>query len=379
MKGTYRKRGSTWYYQVELGRDPETNKRNQVSKGGFKTKKAAEAACAEIIAQYEKGEYNVPKRMTVEQYLKIWLQDYAKRKMRPSTYSIREIIVDRRIIPELGQIELEKLTPMDINKFYRQLEDEGLTPNYISSIHSILRSALKRAIVWQITNKNIMAGVEAPRVEKTKIKTWSLEEIRTFLDASKDNVCYIAFVLAIFTGMRRGEVLGLRWQDIDLDNKKLTVQQSLYWIPKEGVIFQEPKTDKSVRTIALSDIVIKELKKQKAKQAQHKLIAKGVYKEEFDLVCCWPDGSPVKPRNFLEHFERMIKVADVQRIRFHELRHTHATLLLKMGENIKVVSERLGHSRTSTTSDTYMHVLPDMQQGAADRFENAFEASKKTL
>lgn len=378
MKGTFRKRGSTWYYQVELGRDPETGKRVQKSKGGFKTKKEAEAACADIISKFEKGEYHVPKRMTVEQFLNLWLRDYAKRKMRASSYSIRELLVQKRIVPAIGNIELEKLNPVDINKFYGKLQDENLSSSYIHSIHSLLRSALKKAIQWQITNRNIMSGVEPPRLEKTKIQTWTIEDIQTFLDASRENVCHIGFVLAAFTGMRRGEVLGLRWGDVDLENKKLTVAQSVYWIPGEGVIFQEPKTENSVRQIALSENVVKELKKRKAEQAQHKLLLGPGYKDH-DLVCCWEDGSPIKPRNFLEHFERMIKAADVPKIRFHDIRHTHATLLLKMGENIKVVSERLGHSRTSTTSDIYTHVLPDMQQGAADRFESAFEGKKNTL
>ena len=180
----------------------------------------------------------------------------------------------------------------------------------------------------------------------------------------------IPYLLAIFTGMRCGEVLGLKWDDVDFENKKIRIKRSLCFVSGKGLIFKEPKTKKSKRQISISQHVVNVLKKHKQKQEfqEEKL---GTQYQDNNLIVCTDDGKPLDPRNLLRQFYRLIEEANVPRISFHDLRHTHATILMQQGENPKVVSERLGHSRVGITLDLYSHVSDDLQEQAAEKFENA--------
>jgi len=375
MKGHFRKRGSTWSFAVSLGTDPETGKRRQITRSGFKTKKEAEVACAEMIAQFERGELVISKKQTLASYLEFWLENYAKTNLRQSTYTNHEIAVRSRLIPSLGHHELDKLTPLRVTKYLAELQKEGLSADYIKYLHSVLSKALNQAVKWQLVPKNIMEHVDPPRLIQKEIVTWTAEQANEFLSYAKDDKYYIAFVLAIYTGMRRGEILGLRWKDVDFEQSRISVQQTLYRPANSGIIFQEPKTKSAKRRIAIPQFVVKELKSHRAKQNALR-IQYGAGYQDHDLVVCYDDGRPQDPRNLLRHYERIIKRSGLPYIRFHDLRHTHATMLLQLGEHPKVVSERLGHSRVGITMDVYSHVLPDMQKDAADNFEKMMKQKR---
>lgn len=360
---------------MDIGKDPKSGKRKQKRRSGFKTKKEAQAASAELIAQFEKGEYIHTSNQTLAEFLAYWLEKQAKKVLRESTFSIHNMVIQSRIIPEIGHLPLKDLHPLHISDFYDTLSNEEYSNDYIRYIHNILKKSLKKAVAWELISKNIMDHVDPPRLKAKDISTWTMEESNTFMESAKENKFYIVFLLALYTGMRRGEILGLRWKHVDFENRNLSVTQTLYRTREKGLIFQEPKTKNAKRQIALPGFVIEELKKHKLEQNKIKL-ALGAGYQDHQLVNCYEDGRPIDPRNILKHFERVTQKAGVPRLRFHDLRHTHATILLQLRENPKVVSERLGHSNIGITLDTYSHVIPDMQQDTADKFEQAMKLSR---
>lgn len=379
MKGYFRKRGDKWSFTVDLGKDPETKKRKQKTVSGFKTKKEAEKACNELINQLNKGTYLEPTDKTVEECLYDWLELIAKQSLRPSTFQSQKELTEGRIIPGIGKYKMSQITPAIVQKFYKDLiEKEKLSAGYVRTMHIILKKAFSQAVKWQLITQNIINLVEPPRMSRAKdIETWSLEEATRFLEYTEGKHLHIAYVLAIYTGMRRGEILGLRWKDCDLEQGKISIRQTLNLVGSE-LIFQSPKTKGSKRLITITENVIAALKKHKAEQNQNKLRFGPGYSEN-DLVVCNKEGNPIYPRNLVRNFHNMMKQAGVPHLRFHDLRHTHATILLSLGENPKVVSERLGHSKVGITLDTYSHVLPDMQQRAAENFEEAMKQKKAHL
>lgn len=378
MKGSVYKRGKTWSIDAKIYKD-ENGKWVRLQKGGFRTKKDADNFLREQLNKLDAGQYSKNDNMTVEEFLNIWLSEYAKHNMKQSTYSNREVMILKRIVPVLGKLKLDDLKPIHFTRFYNQLHDEKLSSQYIHSMHSLLRSAFKHAFKWQLSSTYLMQNVDAPKITvKKQLQTWTLEQSVQFLDytASLENeYCHIAYVLAIFTGMRRGEVLGLRWSDINIDKKTLQVVQTVYRTNGQAPSIQTPKTANSSRSITIPDNVIDELKTHKAKQNQLRLLFGQVYQDN-GLVCPNPNGTPMDPRLLHAHFVKCAERAGLTTIRFHDLRHTHATIMLQLGEHPKVVSERLGHSNINITLNTYSHVLPNMQEDAARKLFEAFKKAK---
>ncbi|RAL25934.1 site-specific integrase [Thermoflavimicrobium daqui] len=217
--------------------------------------------------------------------------------------------------------------------------------------------------------RNPTSLVVPPKTEEKEKQTWTIQEVNQFLHYTKNEPLHVAYLLAIYTGMRKGEILGLRWKDCDLEQGRISVKNVLARTSKE-LIFQEPKTKGSKRNIQITPDVIQALKQHKRKQNENRLKLGHAY-QDHDLVVCTSLGTPMIPRNLTRHFDRMIKESGVPRIRFHDLRHSHATIMLQLGEHPKVVSERLGHSRTGITLDIYSHVIPTMQEKAAQNFSKA--------
>jgi integrase len=368
-KGYFRKRGDKWSFTVDIGRDPKTGKRKQKTVSGFRTKKEAEAACAELLNQLNKGYYIEASNQTLGEYLEEWLNDYAKTKVKPSTFKNYRNAVYGRIIPELGKIRLKELKLHHGQKFVNMLVKEGKRPSYVVGLYRILHVALEQAVKLEKIPRNPFDGVECPSLKREKKKTWTVEEAKRFLQFAKldSPIYYMAFLIAIHTGMRKGEVLGLRWQDIDFERKRLSVTQSLVKVQGKYII-SDLKTTSSNRVITLDDVLLSELKKHKALQNQQKLLLGGGYKD-LDLVCANEFGDYLSPSTINHKMAQICEKAQVPKIRFHDLRHTHATWLLQLGENVKVVSERLGHSSTTITLDVYSHVTPDMQEKAAEKIE----------
>lgn len=361
MRGSVKKEGSTWYYEVTLSYDVN-GKRKRKKQRGFKTKKEAEKALATVVNEINAGTYLEPVKMTYKDFLEDWLEN-KKNSIRSQTHINYVTIAKTHVIPELGSLLVQQLNPLVLQKFIKGLTHKGLSSGYIKKIIDVLNGSMEKAKRLGIISANPVEFVERPRITKEEMKVWDTKEVEQFISIAQFDRLYIAFLLAITTGMRQGEILGLRWKDIDFENNTLCIRQTLSHDGK--TLNSEAKTKSSLRSIHLPDETLQALKSHRVLILQEKLKSGKQYKDN-DLVVCTTVGTPVTPRNLSRTWYRLIKQSTVTPIRFHDLRHTHATLLLKQGIHVKVVAERLGHSNTRMTLDTYSHVQPTMQAEAAN-------------
>lgn len=372
MQGYVRKRGDKYSFTVDVGRDPATGKRKQKSKSGFKTKKEAQKALHELIDQVNKGTFNEVSKEYVKDYLEEWLELYAKNKLKDTTFTNYKRVILGRVIPALGSLKMGELKNHHIQKFINDLKEEGLSGNYIEYCTTVLHGALEDAVKRDLLVKNPAKHVEVPRERRRQYEIWTSEQIKKFLSYAKIDspLYYPVFLTALGTGMRRGELLGLTWDNVDFESKVIKVRQSLIYDEK-GFRFSTPKTNSSIRSISIDDNLMKELKSHKTKQKELQLIFAGEY-NKLNLVFPREVGEPIYPRTLATIFNRIGKKANVPKIRLHDLRHTHATLLLELGVNPKVIAERLGHSSINITLDVYSHVTTSMQEDTVKKIEKLF-------
>ncbi|MBM7702850.1 tyrosine-type recombinase/integrase [Metabacillus iocasae] len=364
MKGTVKKEGKSWYYVFTLGYKAD-GKRQQKKKRGFKTKKEAQQALAEAINTVNTGSYIEPSTILYKDYLDDWFLT-KQNSIGVQTTKVYKAYLQGRIVPELGNYKLSKLSTIQIQSFINRLSEEGLSSSTIKKIHEIIRNSLEHAVDFELVPKNVALKVKLPKANKKEMTVWNEDEVNQFLKVAREDPSYIVFHLALTTGMRQGEVLGLRWKDVDLEKGLIRIKQTLSHDGKE--MMSGAKTQSSLRAINLSEVTIRALKTRKLTVSKEKLSLGTIY-EDFDLIACTQHGTPFNPANVRRTFNRLIKLADVPKIRFHDLRHTHATLLLSKGVNVKVISERLGHSNIKVTLDTYSHVLPTMQEEVARKLD----------
>ncbi len=375
MKGSVTKKGSKYYIIVDIGRD-NTGKRKQKWYGGFKTKKEAEKELIKVLNQIENNTFINPDKITVSEYLKQWLYDYVEKNLAPVTIESYRTNIEKHIIPCLGLNLLQKMQPIHIQQFYNEMLVKGrtdgkggLSPKSVLYLHRILREAINHALKLQLVNRNVVDLVEPPRQKSFKAKFLNENQVQILLDTLKYTNLYIPTLLAVGLGLRRGEALGLKWDDIDFEDKTITISRSL--LPSQkGVIFHDPKTEKSNRVIIAPNTILLELQKLKDKQQEHKDLLGDAYKKD-NLVCCYNDGSYFNPATFSGLFLKALRRYKLEEIRFHDLRHTNATLMLKHNIPAKVASERLGHSGIGITLDLYSHVMKEMQEEAANKIEKA--------
>ncbi|WP_326513717.1 site-specific integrase [Clostridium intestinale] len=367
MRGSVYKKHNSWYYLVDIGIDPQTGSRRRKVKGGFRTKAEAEAALSIVINKVNSGTLIEESKMTVEEYLDYWLNTYCKANLAPSTLKrYRELA--KTINKHLGKTKLAALKSTDIQEFYNELLTEtNLSPTTILKVHRMFHTSYKNAYSLKLVTSIPTSAVKPPRANKVDFSVWDGEEASLFLELIKEHSIYIPVSLALQTGMRLGEILALRWDNINIPGKSLAVRNSLSYIHKE-LIIKRPKTSSSIRTIALMDSTINDLKALRKKQ----LLLKTETGIEYDYICSWEDGRNMLPDYVSKTFQKLIKQYNFKKIRFHDLRHTHATLLLQQGTHPKIVSERLGHANISMTLDIYSHVLPNMQLEAVRKLENIF-------
>jgi len=373
--GSIRKRGKgTWTIIYSLGRDPQTGKYRQKWETIKGTKAQAKAVLAEREAAVARGQMQDTSRMTVGQFLARWYDSHVTR-IRPATATSYEIQIRCHITPAIGSILLSKLTPLDLQELYAAKlqggrsdgKPGGLSPQSVRYIHAVIREALSDAVRWGMVSRNVADLIDPPRPDKQRPTAWTVEQATVFLQATRNDAVYPLYLLALMTGMRRGELLALEWQDIDWDRRTVSVQRSVQRVGRR-LIVGVPKTEHSVRQVALPDSCIQALRHHRTHQLQIRLIMGGRYLD-CHLVFPGPGGEHMEPRALTRRYERAIKRLPVPYIPFHGLRHTHATTLLKQGIHPKVVAERLGHSQIRTTMDTYSHVLPGMQEEAARAVE----------
>jgi integrase len=359
--------GLMWWILVG---DPKTEKRKQRSIGGFKTRKEAESSLRKLLIEVENNQYIEPSKELFSSYLEDWFYRHYAKRVSITTFNSRKYVVNSHLLKDniFSNKPISKITIKDIDDFYDLKLDEGFNPAYIRTMHNILRQAFEQAKIWNLVINNPIDNTSPPPLKKKDIETWTKDEIITFLSKIKNEPIYIAFLIAIYTGFRRGEVLGLKWEDIDFINQVIHIRRALAYTD-QGLIFKDVKTKSSRRQISISNFVIEELKKHKEKQEKLKRRLGSAYQDE-NLVVTDELGRRKDPRNLLRQMERLIKQSGVKKISFHGIRHTHATLMLSNGENIKVVADRLGHSRASTTLNFYAHSIPALDAKAADNFEN---------
>ena len=380
MKGHIRKRGKeSWAIILDIGQDNE-GKRRQKWHSVKGTKKDAERELTKLLHTLDSGSYIEPSKLTVSRYLKTWLSDYAAHQVTPKTLERYQGIISDHINPAIGHHPLTKLKPPHIQELYtKSLKDGrldgkgGLAPRTVLHMHRVLHKALDQAMKWQMLIRNPTEAVVPPKPKTIEMAALDEDQVARLLEHFRESRLYLPILIAVTTGLRRGEILALKWQNIQLSSARLHVRQSLEQT-KEGLRFKSPKTEKSKRTVILPRFTVEALKEHRKRTAERKLKLGKVYQDN-DLVCAREDGTIWPPDTLSTLFAARIKKAPVPKIRFHDLRHTHATQLLKQGVHPKIVSERLGHSNISITLDTYSHVLPGMQEEAIAVFDRNFKGT----
>lgn len=369
MQGHVRKRGKKWCFVLDVGRDPETGKRKQKWFSGYATKKEAQRAMSEKLAEVNRGDYIEPTKMNLADLLDTWLREEVKGSRSAHTFDMYSTLVRNHIKPGLGSLPLDKLAPLHIQKFMSQMTGKDLSASTVNYALFVLKTALSWAVDMELIPKNPAQKITPKSKTKARMNVWTPEEVARFLRTAKDNRYFTAFHLALSTGMRIGEILGLHWEDVDLDDGMIRVRRMLEESSEGSRIVERTKSDAGRRSIALTDESVEVLKRHRANQKQEMLILG--YRS--DLVFMNMKGKPISSRGLRYHFDGCIKLAEVPKIRFHDLRHTHATLLLQQGVHPKVVQERLGHSSITMTLDRYSHVIPSMQKEAAQSLGNIIQ------
>jgi integrase len=362
---------------VEAGKDPGTGKRKRVCKtfhGGYRE---AKMRLAELEVEVKQGVFLQPTGMTVAQYLRWWLEQHsAGRGLAPMTKQSYKFMIENLLATSIGAVKLEELTITHIQAgFVAPAVEKRLSPRTIEYGVKLLRTALKHAVKkYKLIKENPAEMVETPTNHKHKIRVLTSEEMSRLLDAAKDLKEYPIYLTALYTGMRRGEILGLRWKDVDLDKETAMVNQTIQRITGQGLLFKDcPKTESGFRIVDLPASVVNTLRLVKKKQAEHRLLLGPAY-GSHNLVFCQVDGKPLDPDAISRAFHALVKQQGLNSFRFHDCRHTHASLLLADGEQLHVVQQRLGHRDATTTANIYGHCIPGDQRKAADRFDSKYGA-----
>jgi integrase len=387
MKGHVRKRGSSWYVKIELDRDPATGKRRQKWYSGFVTKKAAEAELAKLIHQRETGTFIEPSGLTVGQYLQHWLKEYAENRVAGKTLERYRQIVDNALTPVLGSIALPKLQPLHIESFYNDQLAHGrktkkgrggsLSAQTVLHYHRLLHKALAVAMRWNLIAANPTDRVEPPSVRPKEMQAVDPARAAWLIEVSASTRLYIPIMLAAFCGLRRGEILALRWQDIDLENSVLRVVRAIEET-KAGVTFKEPKSRYGRRDLYIHPALKTALEQHLSKQGEYQSALAGGY-DENDLVCSVEDGSIWKPSAFDSSYRALLKRRKLTGPNFHALRHANVSWQLREKVDPKTISTVAGHSRVSFTLDRYAHVMPGMKEDALQRVGDVLQRAREKL
>ncbi len=387
MKGHIRQRSAgSGELRYDFGTDPATGKRRVATSTVRGNRKDAEVELRRLLRTLDTGAHIDPTRLSVGQWLEQWLET-VRTEVSPKTHERYGEIVRNFLIPSLGNLALTKLKPTDIQRAYNtwvtggRLDGRsgGLSPQTRRHIHRVLRTALARALEQEVIARNPADAFKKrlPKVDPRPMATLDADQSARLLEAIAHSRVYWPVLLALSTGMRRGEVLAVRWKNVDLDRATLRVMESLEQT-KTGIRFKAPKTDRT-RTITLPAYAVEELRRLRRQQAED-LPALGVRQTGETLLCARADGEPHQPLSLTYEFARFMgRMKDLPRVRFHDLRHSHPTQLLASGVHPKIASERLGHASVGITLDLYSHVTDTMQGDAALKLDSAMQVAKSRL
>ncbi len=370
MRGSVVKRGNKWAVVLDLGRD-SSGKRVRKWHSGYRTKRDAERARVELLSRVDQRTYVPPSKVTVGSFLvEEWLP--AKRAtIKETTLASYEMHVTKHIAPRIGGIGLLALGAGQLNAFYADLLSEGrrdgrggLSPTTVHLIHATVHKALEDAVRWGRLSRNPADQADPPKAVNTDMRIWTPEHLQTFLTSVRQDRLYAAWLLAATTGMRRGEVVGLRWSDVDLEAGRLTVRQ-IRTVANYQVVTATPKTDKGSRTISLDPATVAALRANRVMQKAERLALGPSYDNTSHLVFTLEDGSAIHPERFSRWFAQCCARSGLPRVRLHDVRHAYVTALLAAGVPLKVVSQRVGHASPLVTMSIYQHVLPSDDATAA--------------
>ena len=380
MRGHVRERGQGNWYAVLSTRDPQTGKRKVrfISLPNANGKRDAQQALARIVTEINSGTYAEPDKTTLAQFLERWLA-HIKTQVTPRTYGGYAERVRNNIIPALGATRLIKLLPEQISEAYSKALTSGrcdgkggLSPQTVKHIHVVLKQALAQARVWRAISHNPADLVKPPKLARGEMQTVNTDQTAAMIEAARGTPIFIPILLGVLCGMRRGEICALRWRSIDLDAGQLSVVASTEQ-GRGGMREKEPKSGKG-RLIALPPMLVAELRRHRMQQAEW-LLRLGVRLTDDHYVCLREDGESVWPSSLTRAFRTFMRRHKLPQIRFHDLRHSHATHLLAANVHPKIAQERLGHSNVSITLNTYSHVVPGMQQEAAAKVDAVIQAA----
>lgn len=379
MKGHIRERSpGRWAIILDL-RDPETGARKRKWHSFAGTKREAQKESARLITELGSGDYTEPSKETVARFLTRWVE-HMRSQVSPRTAERYEELAVKSLVPLIGAIVLTKLRAEQISQAYsralvsgRRDGKGGLAPRTVHHMHRILRQALDQAVAWRSINRNPADLVKPPKVERKAMRALDAAETVVLLSHFRPTRMFVPVLLGVLCGLRRGEITALRWRCLDLVSGKMAIVESTEQTHK-GTRAKETKSGKS-RSVALPSLAVEELRRHRARQAEE-LFKLGVRLSDDDHVFAQADGSPVQPNSLTHEFVRILTASKVlPRIRFHDLRHSHATHLLANGVHPKIAQERLGHSSVGITLDLYSHVLPGMQEDAAAKVDATLRAA----
>jgi len=369
VRGSTIKRGRSWtaiYYETD-----ENGRRKQRWRGGFRTQKDARSFLTGVLSAIEKGEYVTPSKTLLIDYLNDEWLPAVRPDLRPLSYNAYAGAVRTHVAarPWLARLPLQGVGPGHIRRLFTEMASAGKSRATRDFVRAVLSKAFSTAVEDNKLFRNPVSRVKLPkkqggdRAKPTNI--WTAGELRRFLEQVADERLIAAYRLAAMTGLRRGELLGLTWRSLDLDGARLTVEQALS-NTRGGPSFAPPKTESARRTVTLDEETVESLQAHWERQKVERAVMGDVY-EDFDLVFCHEDGRPINPQVLSDQFGTLVKSSGLPRIRFHDLRHSHASLMLGSGVSIKVVSARLGHSTPAMTLNVYSHLLPNSDAEAAKR------------
>lgn len=335
------------------------------------TREEAHAKWVALVGQVQQGIPVAPAALTVAAYLNSWLADTASRRVRPSTYAGYEINVRVHINPRIGKRRLGRLSTQDLRTLLAKLEESGLAARSVQYVHATLRAALEDAVREELLPRNVAKLVRAPRPVTAEREPLTPDQARTLLKSTTDDRLHALFVVLVLLGLRRGEALGLRWRDIDLDARVLRVRQTLQRI-EHRLQYLPPKTRRSKRTVPLPAACVTALRHHAERQDAERAAALDPW-PVCDLVFTTPIGTAIDPRNFTRLFQAQCETAGVPVVRLHDLRHTCVSLLLSLGVSPRVVMEIAGHTALEMTMNVYGHVDMDDRREALDRLNDLLE------
>ena len=366
-RGSIIKRGSC--YSIIVNFQDHSGNRTRKWERGFTTKRQAENRLGELLTHIETGLNVQASHTAFGQFLNEWLERYVSKRVRGSTmdgYRQRA----KHIVDGLGDVSIVDLRPDHLIEYYDS-KLSNLSASTITKHHHLIVDCLSDAVKWNLVARNVGSAVEPPRAPRKEMRALSVSETHRFLDTCTTEPWRTIFHTLIWTGIRRSELLGLQWNDLDLDMALMTIRRSLVRLQNGTYVTDEPKTSSGARSLDLAPSTCLLLKQHRADQERDVELL-GIPSSQANFVFGHPDGTPRTPSTVTQQFRRIASRAGLSGVRLHDLRHTHASLMLQQGTDIKTISTRLGHSSVAFTMDTYAHLLPGMQKAAMEKFEEAF-------